>query len=57
MTIVQAIRAHAAAYPDAQLADRAFLHRELRAKGSKHAEEAGLGALQLALFEELAERS
>ncbi len=42
-------------YSDAQLADRAFLHRELRAKGSTHSEEAGLGALQLALFEEVAE--
>ena len=39
----------------AQLVDRAFLHRELRAKGSKHSEEARLGALQLALFEEVAE--
>jgi len=55
MTIVQAIRAHAPAYPEAQLVDRTFLHRELRAKGSKHSEEAGLGALQLALFEEVAE--
>ena len=35
--------------------DRAFLHRELRAKGSTHAEEAGLGGLQLALFEMTAE--
>ncbi|HJW50375.1 MAG TPA: lysine--tRNA ligase [Burkholderiaceae bacterium] len=55
MTIVQAIRAHAPAYSDAQLADRSFLHRALRAKGSKHADEAGLGTLQLALFEEFAE--
>jgi lysyl-tRNA synthetase class 2 len=55
MTIVQAIRAHAPQYSDAQLADRATLHRELRARGSTHSEEAGLGALQLALFEEVAE--
>jgi lysyl-tRNA synthetase class 2 len=55
MTIAQAIRAQAPAYSDAQLADRAFLHRELRAQGSTHSEEAGLGALQLALFEEVAE--
>jgi lysyl-tRNA synthetase class 2 len=55
MTTVQAIRAHAPQYSDEQLADRAFLHRELRAKGSMHAEEAGLGALQLAMFEEAAE--
>jgi lysyl-tRNA synthetase class 2 len=55
MTIVQAICAHAPQYTDERLADRAWLHRELRARGSTHAEEAGLGALQLALFEEVAE--
>jgi lysyl-tRNA synthetase class 2 len=55
MTIVEAVRRHAPQYTDAQLADRGFLHRELRARGSTHAEEAGLGALQLALFEEVAE--
>ncbi len=55
LTTVQAIRAHAAKYTDQQLADRAFLHHELRASGSKHAEEAGLGALQLAMFELVAE--
>src|SRR5512147_382 len=55
LTTVQAIRAHAPQYTEAQLADRDWLHRELRAKGSTHAEEAGLGALQLALFEEVAE--
>ena len=55
MTIVQAVLQHAPQYTEAQLGDRAFLHRELRAKGSNHAEEAGLGALQLALFEEVAE--
>jgi len=55
LTTVQAIRRHAAQYTEAQLADRDFLHRELRSKGSTHSEEAGLGALQLALFEEVAE--
>jgi lysyl-tRNA synthetase class 2 len=55
LTTVQAIRQHAPQYTEAQLADRDYLHRELRAKGSTHAEEAGLGALQLALFEEVAE--
>jgi lysyl-tRNA synthetase, class II len=55
LTTVQAIRAHAPHYTDAQLADRDWLHHELRTKGSTHAEEAGLGALQLALFEEVAE--
>ena len=55
LTIVGAIRQHAPRYSDAQLADRTFLHRELRGMGSTHAEEAGLGALQLALFEQVAE--
>jgi len=55
LTTVQAIRQHAPQYTEAQLADRDYLHRELRAKGSTHSEEAGLGALQLALFEEVAE--
>jgi lysyl-tRNA synthetase, class II len=55
LTMVQAIRAHAPHYADTDLADRNFLHRELRVKGSTHAEEAGLGALHLALFEQVAE--
>ena len=55
MTTVDAIRRHAPQYAAEQLADRSFLHRELRTKGSKHSDEAGLGALQLALFEEVAE--
>jgi len=55
LTIVEAIQQHATRYSDAQLADRDYLHRELRGLGSTHAEEAGLGALQLALFEEVAE--
>ena len=55
LTTVQAVRLHAPQYSEKQLADREFLHRELRAKGSTHAEEAGLGALQLALFEQVAE--
>jgi lysyl-tRNA synthetase class 2 len=55
LTTLQAIRLHASQYSEEQLTDRGFLHRELRAKGSAHSEEAGLGALQLALFEEVAE--
>jgi lysyl-tRNA synthetase, class II len=55
LTTVQAVSLHAPQYSEKQLADREFLHRELRAKGSTHAEEAGLGALQLALFEQVAE--
>jgi lysyl-tRNA synthetase class 2 len=55
LTTAQAIRQHAPQYSESQLADRGFLHRELRSKGSTHSEEAGLGALQLALFEQTAE--
>jgi lysyl-tRNA synthetase class 2 len=55
LTMAQAVLAHSDRYSDAQLADRDFLHRELRAQGSTHADEAGLGALQLALFEQVAE--
>jgi lysyl-tRNA synthetase class 2 len=53
MTIVQAICAHAPIHRQT-VADREFLHRE-PPRGSTHAAEAGLGALQLALFEEVAE--
>jgi lysyl-tRNA synthetase class 2 len=59
LTIVQAIQAHAPQYNDTQLADVGFLRTELKRLGAhvdgpqlKHA---GLGALQLALFEETAE--
>ncbi len=55
LTIVEAIRAHAPHYGDAQLADAEYLHAELARLGSTHSREAGLGALQLALFEEVAE--
>ena len=59
MTIVEAIRAHAPQYTDAQLADAAFLRGALKSFGvdvddPRH-RNAGLGALQLALFEETAE--
>ncbi len=55
LTTVQAIQAHAPQYTEAQLNDRAFLHAELARLGSHHSAERGLGALQLALFEETAE--
>jgi len=55
LTTVQAIRAHAPQYAEAPLEDRSWLHGTLRGLGSTHAEEAGLGALQLALFEAVAE--
>jgi lysyl-tRNA synthetase class 2 len=59
MTIVEAISAHAPGYTDAQLADPAFLRGALKGFGvnvedPRH-RNAGLGALQLALFEETAE--
>ncbi|MCS7100537.1 MAG: lysine--tRNA ligase [Burkholderiaceae bacterium] len=55
LTIVEALRRYAPQYGEAQLADRDFLHAELARLGSTHAQEAGLGALQLALFEETVE--
>jgi lysyl-tRNA synthetase, class II len=55
MTIVEAIRTHAPRYAEAQVNDAAFLRGELAQLGSEHSREAGLGALQLALFEEVAE--
>ncbi len=55
LTIVEAIQRHAPRYSEAQLADRDYLHAELARLGSTHAQESGLGALQLALFEETVE--
>jgi len=55
MTTVEAIKAHAPRYSDGQLHDGAFLHGELARMGSEHSREVGIGALQLALFEEVAE--
>lgn len=59
MTIKQAIQTHAPHYTDAQLADSDFLRTELRTFGLNTAAaplaRAGIGALQLALFEETAE--
>ncbi len=59
LTIVQAILEHAPHYTEAQLADPAFLRTELTRLGlnlddARH-RSAGVGALQLALFEEVAE--
>jgi len=55
LTTVDAIKAYSPETSTAILGDRDALHRELRTRGSTHAEEAALGALQLALFEEVAE--
>ncbi|MDN5841914.1 MAG: lysine--tRNA ligase, partial [Alcaligenaceae bacterium] len=59
LTITQAILQHAPHYQDAQLADAAFLRKELARLGvdvnGPPLAHAGLGALQLALFEETAE--
>jgi lysyl-tRNA synthetase class 2 len=54
-TIVEAIKANAPRYSDAQLGDAEFLHAELARLGSTHSREVGIGALQLALFEQVAE--
>ncbi|WP_397475338.1 lysine--tRNA ligase [Pusillimonas sp.] len=59
LTIVQAILKYAPGYSEAQLQDKDFLRAELRKKGvgteGPTLGRAGIGALQLALFEETAE--
>jgi len=59
LTIKQAIQKYAPDYSDAQLADAAFLRTELKRFGVDTTQaqflNAGVGALQLALFEETAE--
>jgi len=55
LTIVGAIQKYAPTYELSQLNDAAFLRTELKKFGVDAFEHAGLGALQLALFEETAE--
>lgn len=55
LTIVGAINKYAPSYSAEQLADVAFIRQELLKFGVKAFDHAGLGALQLALFEETAE--
>src|SRR5690606_446893 len=59
LTIVEAIRKHAPEFTLQQLHDAEFIRNELRRRGVDVAAppltNAGLGALQLALFEETAE--
>ena len=55
LTIVGAIKKYAPQYTDAQLVDADFIRTELLKFGVKAFDHAGLGALQLALFEETAE--
>jgi len=55
LTILEAIRKYAPDYTDAQLQDTGFLRQELKKFGVAPLATAGLGALQLALFEETAE--
>lgn len=55
LTIVGAILKYAPQYNEAQLNDAAFLRAELKKFGVEAFAHAGLGALQLALFEETAE--
>jgi len=55
LTILEAIRKYAPDYTDAQLQDAGFLRQELKKFGVAPLATAGLGALQLALFEETAE--
>ena len=55
LTIVGSINKYAPQYNAEQLADAAFIRQELLKFGVKAFDHAGLGALQLALFEETAE--
>ncbi|KVE27216.1 lysine--tRNA ligase [Burkholderia singularis] len=59
LTITQAIQKYAPSYTDAQLADSDYLRTELKRLGVDASQpaflNAGIGALQLALFEETAE--
>ena len=55
LTITEAIRRHFPDYRDTDLADAAYLRDELKKKGQSPPAHVGLGALQLALFEETAE--
>ncbi len=55
LTIVEAIQKYAPAYTLEQLNDADFLRAEILKHGTKPFDHAGLGALQLALFEETAE--
>lgn len=55
LTIVDAINKYAPNYTDLQLHDAEFIKTELKKFGVKPFAAAGLGALQLALFEETAE--
>ncbi|MGX4640300.1 lysine--tRNA ligase [Massilia sp. SYSU DXS3249] len=55
LTIVQAINKYAPGYAAEQLEDPEFIKAELKKFGVKPFANAGLGALQLALFEETAE--
>ncbi|HZV97628.1 MAG TPA: lysine--tRNA ligase, partial [Methylophilaceae bacterium] len=55
LTIVGAIQKYAPQYTESQLSDAVFLRNELKKFGVEAFSHAGLGALQLALFEETAE--
>jgi lysyl-tRNA synthetase, class II len=55
LTILKAIKKYAPQYSDSQLVDAGFIRQELLKFGVKPMEHLGLGALQLALFEETAE--
>jgi lysyl-tRNA synthetase class 2 len=55
LTIVGAIQKYAPQYSLAQLNDTAFLRAEIMKHGTKPFDHAGLGSLQLSLFEETAE--
>ena len=55
LSIVEAIKKHAPQYSDEELSDAAFLRMELATFGAKPTAAAGIGALQLLLFEQTVE--
>ena len=55
LTPIAAIKKYAPGYTDEQLNDAAFIRAELERLGGEIPVDAGLGALQMALFEETAE--
>ncbi len=55
LTPVDAIKKYAPGYTDEQLNDETFLRAELKRLGEEQLPHVGLGALQMALFEETAE--
>jgi lysyl-tRNA synthetase class 2 len=56
LTVIEAIRKYHPHYSDTDLQDRNVLEREIRKAGAEPGKQAGLGTLQLQLFEETTEQ-